>query len=258
MSPNLVRLDSLVSKLKNRFHRRKLYSKSAYWDVKAREYQDNAGSMWPNRHLNEIYHREHSALIDQELSEVKAKKVLDVGCGIGRISRHLAARGAIVQGIDFSPAAIEIARENTSGPNPSFHVCSVQEIDSQHEFDVVIVFGVLCVACRDRDELLRAFIRIRNALKPGGTLLLFEPIHRGFLRRVLKLGRREYLSTLEEAGFSLVSLRQMHFWPTMLLASPFHWPKRFTQAACFVDRVTMRLLRHRLGGDYTAIRARPN
>jgi len=255
--PQTIKVDSLIAKFRNRFKRKDLYVDAAYWNAKACQFAGHAGSMWPNRHLNEIYHREHLALIDQALPEIKGKNILDIGCGIGRISRHLAERGATVHGLDFSSAAIEIARKSTSGPNPSFEVRSVHDVDANQEFDAVIVFGVLCVACRNRAELSNAFTRIRRALKPGGALLLFEPIHRGFLSRVLKMGRREYLEVLDQAGFRIVSLRQMHFWPAMLFVSPFNWPKWLTQLGCFIDRTAMRLLRHRAGGDYTAIRASP-
>ena len=146
---NQIKLDSLVAKFRNRFNRKDLYGNVAYRDEKTRQYQGYARSLYPNRHLNEIYHREDVALIDQELPEIEGKPVLDIGCGIGRISRHLAGRGAIVQGIDFSPRAIEIARQNSPESNPTFRVCSVRELDAEHAFDVVIIFGVLCVACKN-------------------------------------------------------------------------------------------------------------
>jgi 2-polyprenyl-3-methyl-5-hydroxy-6-metoxy-1,4-benzoquinol methylase len=248
-----IRVDSFVAKFRNRFKRRGLYADAAYWNAKALELEGNAGSMWPNRYLNDIYHRQHLSFIDAVLPDVNGRTILDIGCGIGRISRHLAERGAIVRGFDFSSEAIDIASKRTPGNNPTFEVRSVHDLSAQQEFDFIIVFGVLCVACRNADELMNALRRIRDALKPGGSLLLFEPIHRGFLRRVLKMGSREYLGILQQAGFDVVSLQKLHFWPIMLAISPFHWPKWITELACFVDQSAMKLLRHKMGGDYTAI-----
>jgi SAM-dependent methyltransferase len=43
---------------------------------------------------------------------VSGLRVLDVACGLGRMSRYLAARGAAVVGVDLSAALVEKARSN--------------------------------------------------------------------------------------------------------------------------------------------------
>ena len=43
--------------------------------------------------------------------DVRGLRVLDAGCGAGRIMSDLRDRGARVSGFDLSPAMIEIARE---------------------------------------------------------------------------------------------------------------------------------------------------
>src|SRR5215470_12002784 len=45
-----------------------------------------------------------------ELGDVFGKRVLHLQCHIGRDTLSLARRGAIVTGLDFSPAAIKVAR----------------------------------------------------------------------------------------------------------------------------------------------------
>lgn len=45
------------------------------------------------------------------LGEIKGKRVLDLGCGTGLFSVILAKREGIVEGIDISPVAIEIAKK---------------------------------------------------------------------------------------------------------------------------------------------------
>jgi methylase of polypeptide subunit release factors len=44
--------------------------------------------------------------------KVKPCKTIDMGCGAGNYAIYLASRGFDVTGIDISPAAIKIAREN--------------------------------------------------------------------------------------------------------------------------------------------------
>ena len=47
-----------------------------------------------------------------ESGEVKPCKTIDLGCGIGNYSIYLANKGFDVTGIDISPTAIKIAKEN--------------------------------------------------------------------------------------------------------------------------------------------------
>src|SRR5262249_50248393 len=52
-------------------------------------------------------HFAHVALIVKDLSQVRPKRILEVGCGTGTLSRRL--EFSSYHGLDVSPAAIEIA-----------------------------------------------------------------------------------------------------------------------------------------------------
>jgi malonyl-CoA O-methyltransferase len=54
------------------------------------------------------------------LDEVRGLAVLDVGCGTGRHAVQLAAAGAIVHALDFSPAMLELARQKAGGAAITF------------------------------------------------------------------------------------------------------------------------------------------
>ena len=47
------------------------------------------------------------------LKDIRGKKILDLGCGTGVLSKILKNRGAMVSGIDISPKMIEIAKRNS-------------------------------------------------------------------------------------------------------------------------------------------------
>lgn len=52
--------------------------------------------------------------------------VVDVGCGAGRVSAHLAARGVDVFGLDLSPGMIDVARRTY--PHLRFQVGAMEEL----------------------------------------------------------------------------------------------------------------------------------
>lgn len=66
-------------------------------------------------------------------------RVIDVGCGSGRVALHLQERGHDVVAVDDSPLAIKAARLN--GVRTTW--CkSVDELgDTIHEFDTIVLFG---------------------------------------------------------------------------------------------------------------------
>ncbi|MFZ2484482.1 MAG: methyltransferase domain-containing protein, partial [Minisyncoccia bacterium] len=47
------------------------------------------------------------------LDDIKGKKILDAGCGNGKVARKLASQGAIVWGVDKIADQIESAKEGS-------------------------------------------------------------------------------------------------------------------------------------------------
>lgn len=201
----------------------------------------------------------HVDLLTHTLSNVAGLKILDLGCGTGRVSRELARRGAEVTGVDFSAKAIEIARSLTSETNPVYQKASIYDIDFEEHFDVVIMFGVACVACSNDNEVSRVLHRILRVVKPDGKVLFFEPLHRGFLRRVLKMDVAEFAFIMKKAGFDVQEIRNMHFWPIHLVLASFPWHRLVTACGYYFGQFILTLLRHRAMGDYKFILAlKPN
>ena len=211
--------------------------------------------MWPNPHLNNLYHREQMEWFEWELQDVTGQRVLDVGCSTGRLSRHLANKGALVTGFDFSERSIDIARAQSAGANPTYRVQSVFDLDEREVYDVITVLGVLAVACRSADDLARALARLYEALKPEGKLLVVEPIHEGLLHRVLDMSLTDFKEVLQAVGFRIGSVTNLHFIPSRVGLAYVAWPSWLTAAGYHIGQRCMKVAGWLNLGDYKAISA---
>ena len=100
-------------------------------------------------------------------------RVLDVGCGAGRVALHLQERGHAVVAIDLSPLAVEVCRRR--GVHDAREL-SVTRIDrSLGSFDTIVMFGNnfgLVGGARRAPWLLRRFRSITN----DGARVLAESV----------------------------------------------------------------------------------
>ncbi|SCG69008.1 class I SAM-dependent DNA methyltransferase [Micromonospora halophytica] len=106
--------------------------------------------------------------------------VLEVGCGNGRITRHLSDLGLDVGGLDLSPGMIAEARR--LHPDLRFTVGSMLDLDQSDGALAGLVAWYSVIHLPD-DRLPAAFAGFHRVLAPGGHALLAfqvgdEPVHR--------------------------------------------------------------------------------
>ena len=100
--------------------------------------------------------------------------ILDVGCGVGKITAELASavpRGLVV-GMDASAEMIGFARRKFSAaeiPNLKFQIADAREINFKNEFDVVFSNAALHWV-DDHEAILRG---AASVLKAGGRLAIY-------------------------------------------------------------------------------------
>ena len=119
---------------------------------------------------------------------------LDFGCGVGRVSRALAARFDHVVGLDISPTMVSRGREfNADVENLEFVQNSAEDLTvlGDRRFDLVYTRIVL-QHLPDRDAARRFIEEFVRVLAPGGWLLFQIPMAIP-LRRRLRVARRLYV-----------------------------------------------------------------
>ncbi len=104
--------------------------------------------------------------VESELADLPPGRALDLACGEGRNARWLASRGWRVVGMDFSPKAIDKARQ--VGPEVDWRVGDVLTAQLPAPLDLVVVAYLQLPAPERRAALRRSF----EALAPGGTLFV--------------------------------------------------------------------------------------
>lgn len=132
-----------------------------------RDFYDKTAKEWADRFYEGD---ENLPLLKDFMSSLPpGPRVLDLCCGAGYDSMRLAKMGADMVGIDLSEASIAIAREKN--PGIPFYVGDMLE-DYRY---IGLTDAIVCLAGivhLPTDKLPAAFRRMRDVLKPGGSLLL--------------------------------------------------------------------------------------
>ncbi len=112
------------------------------------------------------------AMIDafaEAVSSGEGARVLDGGCGTGRMSRYLAERGCLVEGVDVSPGMIAMARRDRG--DLVLTVGSLAELPyPDDEFaGVLLWYSIIHTPPAGQG---RIFAEAARVLRPGGHVLV--------------------------------------------------------------------------------------
>jgi SAM-dependent methyltransferase len=132
-------------------------------------------------HWDSVY-RARSApwLIDQPQPAVVALEqdgwirgsVLDVGCGAGEHTIHLAARDYDVLGVDVSPAAVNVARANAAARDvpATFEVADALDLGDRPQVDTVVDSALFHIF--GDPERARYVRSLSGVCRPGGRVFV--------------------------------------------------------------------------------------
>lgn len=122
-------------------------------------------------------------------------RILDAGCGPGRVGGYLARRGHTVVGVDVDPTLIAAAEADH--PGPTWLVGDLSELDLpargvEAGFDVIVMAGNVITFLAEGSEA-ETLTRLREHLTPSGRLVVGFGASRGY-------ALEDYAAHVREAG----------------------------------------------------------
>jgi ubiquinone/menaquinone biosynthesis C-methylase UbiE len=196
------------------------YRPAEYWEARARRFAaDGEGlaavcSYGMPPFYNRLIHFCQRRALEPWLATAPGLRVLDVGCGVGRWSRLLAARGACVTGVDLSPTMIaEAGRRAAAGGlahRCRFIVQDAAALEVGGDFDLIVCVTML-QHMLDAGALRSALQRMARHLAPRGRLIVLEAAPARPASRcnspVFTARRRSfYLALFRECGLRVTAL----------------------------------------------------
>lgn len=110
------------------------------------------------------------------------RRILDFGCGTGRLTPWLRERGADVLGVDASPEMVDAAR--TRIPTARFEVLQSGHVPADDgAFDTVLSVGVLLYFVTEASQLETISRELARVLAPNGQLVAIEQVQYGGLEQ---------------------------------------------------------------------------
>jgi trans-aconitate 2-methyltransferase len=119
----------------------------------------------------ELYEQQHAFVwrYGESLVELLApqagERILDLGCGPGKLTEKIAQSGALVQGIDSSLAMVDRAKANY--PRINFAAADARNFQVEEQLDAVFSNAVLHWI-KEPDAVISC---VGKALKPGGRFV---------------------------------------------------------------------------------------
>ena len=177
---------------------------------------------WASSDPQYTYQRHKYEVLSGLLGSRRYTSALDLGCGLGDLSRRLAQQADRVLGLDISKAAADrAATRHRAAANLHFAQGDVQDLPRAMDgkFDLVVAADTLYYLPKPIQDstLKRLALRLSRLLQPGGTLLLAN--HFFFSADPdSRLSRRIHRAFAWSPGLRLVSEHRRPFYIASLLA----------------------------------------
>ena len=161
--------------------------------------------------------------------------ILDVGCGMGRYTLPLAARGYSVEGIDISPTLLDRLQAFDPGRlGIPVHCADILELPESLDgtFDAAVGFFTL----HHLHDLSASFAAMARLVRPGGRIAFLEPNPLNLLyyvqiavapgmtwegdKGILDMRPRTVFAAMQEAGLTAPALQRFGLLPPFAANRP--------------------------------------
>ena len=104
----------------------------------------------------------------------EGSKVLDAGCGLGRISVELAALDLDITGVDIIQSELDAARESAEAEGVPLKLVNhdLRTFQAPNQFDCAVNLYTSFGYCATIEEDMQILRNIADSVKPGGTFIM--------------------------------------------------------------------------------------
>ncbi len=162
-----------------------MLNQASYWEKRSKKYNSEIeGVLFKSfpRPLNEYLHSWMSRELAKEILANKKTKVLDMGCGYGRLSKYLldSFPNVTTTGIDISKHFVNLYNKELN-PRGKAIVGSITNLPfANNSFDFVVM-AVSMVCLEGSQAKKKAIQELFRVLKPNGKFLIIESNKTGYL-----------------------------------------------------------------------------
>ena len=149
--------------------------------------------------------------IDKFLDYLNERKVLDIGCGVGNLTKYIWNKGFDVDGIDLSEEMLSIAKRRYN--NINFYKMDMRNIILNKKYDgIMLAYSLFHLT---KQEVLEVLPKYYDLLNNNGKMLLIlqcgkgesiidEPLKEGIKMFINYYSLEEISSVLKDNNFEIL------------------------------------------------------